>query len=186
MDEPPRLALFELLLGLFDRLGRPVPAVLVIEDLQWADDATRDLLLYLARNLSDERVAVIATIRTDAPSIADVESWLGELEHRPGVERIDLGPLDRSDVTDQLRAILEGEPDRAFATSIADRSGGNPLFVEELAAAFHEADGRPTGGDLPPTLRGMLAARIQEPPAGRDERRPDPGDTPVVTSTSDS
>jgi class 3 adenylate cyclase len=158
--------LFELLLGLLDRLGRDAPVVFVVEDLQWADDATRDLLIFLARNLTDERVALIATVRSDAPSIADVEPWLTELEHRAGVERIDLRPLDQSDVIEQLRAILGREPDRAIATSIAARSGGNPLFVEELAASGLASTGTPSRSGLPPTLRGMLAARVRDlPPA---------------------
>ena len=60
-----QVRLFELVLGVLQRLARLAPVVLVIEDLQWADPSTRDLLAFLVRNLRDERVLVISTIRTD-------------------------------------------------------------------------------------------------------------------------
>jgi predicted ATPase len=53
--------LFELLLGLLGRLAKPMPLVLVVEDLHWADRSTRDLVAFLARNLRRERVLVVVT-----------------------------------------------------------------------------------------------------------------------------
>ena len=50
---------------MIERLARDVPVVFVIEDLQWADPSTQDLLAFLVRNLRDERVLLVATIRTD-------------------------------------------------------------------------------------------------------------------------
>ena len=55
-DRFAQVRLFELVLGVLDRLANVAPVVVVIEDLQWADPSTRDLLAFLARNLREERV----------------------------------------------------------------------------------------------------------------------------------
>ena len=57
--------LFEQLLGVLERLGDRVPTLLVLEDLHWADRSTRDLLVFLARNLLVARVVVLGTYRSD-------------------------------------------------------------------------------------------------------------------------
>ncbi len=57
--------LFELTLALMDRLSSDRPLVLVLEDLHWSDPATRDLLGFLARNLTQGRVVLVATFRSE-------------------------------------------------------------------------------------------------------------------------
>ena len=86
-----QVRLFELILGVLERIARLGPVLLVIEDLQWADQSTRDLLSFLVRNLRDERVLLIATIRTDEvdPRRAFL-AFLAELERDERVDRIDL------------------------------------------------------------------------------------------------
>ncbi len=163
--EPPagradQARLFELVLGLLQRLARDRPVVLVLEDLQWADGATRDLVGYLAHNLTGESVTIIATIRSDEPDASDLEPWLAELRRQSGVESLDLGPLSETDVADQLRSIVDVPVAPSAVRSVVTRSGGNALFVEELAAAG-AATGRAGSSRLPPTLKGMLRARIR-------------------------
>ncbi len=155
--------LFELVLAMLGRLGRDAPVVVVVEDLHWVDEATEALLTFLSRNLSKERVAIIGTVRTDAPDTdGAIEAWLGELERTPRAERIDLGPLDAGEVAEQVGAITGAAPSKAAAAAIATRSGGNALFVEELVAAG--GDGPSAGRKVPSTLRGMLAARAYDLP----------------------
>ncbi len=163
--------LFELLLGLLGRLGADRPVVLVVEDVHWADEATRDLLTYLVANLRVEPVVVVATLRTDvAGGDPGIDRWLVDLMRGPGCERIDLGPLSTAEVADQLRAILGSPPSPSVMAAIAARSGGNALFVEELLTAG-AGSGDPGGGDgvaaarLPETLREMLAVRIRGLPS---------------------
>ena len=57
--------LFEVLLELFLRLAEERPLVLILEDIHWADAASRDLLRFLARNARDARLLVVATYRSD-------------------------------------------------------------------------------------------------------------------------
>jgi AAA ATPase domain len=66
-EQAAQSRLFELLLGLLGRLGEQAPLVLVVEDLHWADQSTRDLLAFLVRNLRRERVLLVVTYRNDEP-----------------------------------------------------------------------------------------------------------------------
>jgi predicted ATPase len=66
-NQTAQARLFELLLGLLGRLGEQAPLVLVVEDLHWADQSTRDLLAFLVRNLRRERVLLVVTYRNDEP-----------------------------------------------------------------------------------------------------------------------
>jgi DNA-binding CsgD family transcriptional regulator len=150
-----RSQLYETFLGLLRRLAVAAPVVLAVEDLHWGDDSTRELLAFLARNSRPERLLLLVTFRSDElhrrhPLLL----WLGEANRLPGVERIELGRLERSALARQLSLILGRRPDPAVVDSIFVRSEGNPFFTEELVAAGAES------GALPPTLREVLAARL--------------------------
>ena len=86
--------LFEAILTVFERLGRNGPIVLAIEDIQWADVGTRSLIAFLSRNLRNQPVVLLVTLRTDDPDpLVPTTRLLGELERQSWVERIELGPL---------------------------------------------------------------------------------------------
>ncbi len=140
--------LFELLLEL---LREHVPLLLVLEDLHWADRSTRDALAFLARNLRDERIAVLATYRLDDELPGELRRLAAELGRHRNVLRIELAPLDRDEVARQLEA-LAGEPvPRPLADELHARTGGNPFFVEELFAA----------GAVPATLADAVLLRVE-------------------------
>jgi DNA-binding CsgD family transcriptional regulator/tetratricopeptide (TPR) repeat protein len=151
--------LFEAVLTILERLAREQPIVLAIEDVQWADVGTRSLITFLSRNLRRQPVLLLLTVRTDDldPLLPTVR-MLAELERQPWVERIELGPLGRSDVASLLRAIaVDGSPSAGTTDDVLARSGGNPFFIEQLAASGLRdmADRR-----LPPGLRDVLADRL--------------------------
>ncbi|HEV2005722.1 MAG TPA: AAA family ATPase [Candidatus Limnocylindrales bacterium] len=149
--------LFERLLQLLQHLGAEGPAFLVIEDVQWLDRATRDLITFLVRNLTGERVLIALTCRSDALPHGDpILTWLAELGRAAIAERLDLRPLDRSAVAEQLEAIAGSRPSADLVESIWRRSNGNPFFVEELTASA--GPGNPAG--RPATLDEMLLGRI--------------------------
>ena len=153
--------MFEAILAVVERLARSAPSVLVIEDVQWADDATRSLITFLSRNLRGARVLVLVTIRTeDVDPGGPASRFIAELERHDWVERIELEPLGRSDVAALLRSIHGSNPPGDMVESIATRSGGNPFFLEQLAAVSLPG----TGGELPPRLRDVLVARLSEFP----------------------
>jgi DNA-binding CsgD family transcriptional regulator len=157
-----QVRIFEGVLRLLGRLGDDTPVALLVEDLHWADRSTRDLLAFLVRNAREERLLVVATIRTDdLHRRHPLTSWLAEAERQPRVERIDLARFERSEVEELVSAIEGDRPSRALVESIARRSDGNAFFVEELVANL-DADGR-LREELPTTLRGVLQVNLAGP-----------------------
>jgi DNA-binding CsgD family transcriptional regulator/tetratricopeptide (TPR) repeat protein len=145
--------LFERILGLFGALSAETPVVLVVEDVHWIDRATRDLLTFLSRNLTTERLAVVLTCRVDdLPRGHRILAWLAELERIPSTVVIELGRLDRDAVRRQLTLIAGDGPVPAVLERIWRRSEGNPMLVEELFAA------RDTEG--PRSVVEVLLARV--------------------------
>jgi DNA-binding CsgD family transcriptional regulator len=148
--------LFELLFGLLARLSEQSPVVLVVEDLHWADQSTRDLLAFLVRNLRHERILAVFSYRSDEPRIDQLGPWLAELDRGGPVQRLELARLDRAETVAQLIGILGAVPATDLVDELFGRSEGNPFFTEELLAAVQAG----TGG-LPPTLRDLLGGRVQ-------------------------
>jgi DNA-binding CsgD family transcriptional regulator len=147
--------LFELLLGALHRLAEGRAVLLLVEDVHWADRSTRDLLGFLIRNLRGG-VALVLTYRSDELHRRHpLRPFLAELERSGRAERVDVGRLDRGEVTELLDGILGEAPDPALAGEIWARSEGNPFFAEELVAA------RTEGVDLPDALRDVLLARVE-------------------------
>jgi DNA-binding CsgD family transcriptional regulator/tetratricopeptide (TPR) repeat protein len=152
-----QLRLFEALLALLDCLGRISPALLVIEDLHWADRSTRSFVSFLARSLSNERVLVVATYRSDELHRRHpLRPLLAEIDRQSHVRRLQLEPLGRDHLREALADILGREPERDLLERLFTRSEGNPLYFEELLAAG--ADGR---GPMPSSLRDALMVRVE-------------------------
>jgi predicted ATPase len=156
-DDAAQGRLFEALLTLLDTLGADHPVVMSIEDIHWADSSTRAFLAFLAGSLCNERVLVVTTYRPDELHRKHpLRPLLAELERNAGARRIELAPLSREGLREQLADILGAPPDEDLLDRMWARSEGNPLFTEELLAAG--LDGR---GALPPTLRDALMVRIE-------------------------
>ena len=160
--DAPQARVLEALLGLLQRLAEREPVLLVMEDLHWADPATRDTIAFIVRNLRSDRVLLVLTFRSDElhrrhPLMA----WLAELERSGRVERLDLERLGPDRTIELLAGILGEAPAARLADRIHQRSDGNPFFVEELLMADDAARER---GPLPPTLHGILVTRLAAAP----------------------
>ncbi len=147
--------LFDAVARLLERAAAQRPLVVVLEDLHWADASTRELLSFLVRTLDEERVLLAVTYRSDEMHRRHpLRPLLAELERHPRVSTLSVGRLETPEV-EALLAALRGEPpDPAVVAAVAARSGGVPLFVEELATAQR-------GTPLPDTLRDLLLLRVQ-------------------------
>lgn len=161
VSDAPRGYLFDLVAELFQRLATGQPLVLLIEDLHWADRSTRDLISFLVRAARPARLLLVCTYRTDELHRGHpLRPFLAELDRARGVERIELGRLDRDGTGAILADLLGVEPLARAVDDIHHRTQGNPFFIEELAAA-----GDPIGcATLPETLRDLLLARVDRLP----------------------
>ena len=149
--------LFELLLGLLGRIAAEVPILFVVEDLHWADGATQDLLRFLARNLHDERLLLLVTLRTDEAVPPGLLGLVGELQRSACAERLDLDPLSRADTALQVAGIVGDSVDGELVAWVHSRAEGNPYFAEELLAARAAGEASP---ELPASLRSLLLVRV--------------------------
>lgn len=157
-DQPEahsQLELFQAVLELLGRLGGAEPALLVVEDIHWADRSTLDLLRFLATNVTAERAALVATYRDDAvvPG-SPLASWLAEVTRLDVTTRLRLDRLDEADTAELVTALTGGAAEPEVLASTTARSAGNPLFIEHLVLQGS------TDGPLPDTLRELLAARV--------------------------
>jgi DNA-binding NarL/FixJ family response regulator/tetratricopeptide (TPR) repeat protein len=142
------------LVGLAERS----PVALVLEDLHWADRATRDLVAFLARTLRAGQVTLVVSYRSDELHRRHpLRPWLAELVRLPAVERLELAPFTRAELAEHLEAIAGAPLPAEQVEGIYARSEGNPFYAEQLLAAG--------AGDahveLPPTLVEVLLARVQ-------------------------
>jgi DNA-binding CsgD family transcriptional regulator len=152
--------LFGAVLGMLAELAARRPVLLVLEDLHWADRSTRDLVTFLSRVLHRERVAVVATYRTDdLHRRHPLRLVVAELLRLPGVTSIELGPLGDKAIADHLSALARTPLNADRLRRIVTRAEGNPYYAEELLAAD---GGNGTGsGHLPSGLAALLTARFE-------------------------
>ncbi len=119
--------LFEMLLGVLDRLAAMAPVVFIVEDLHWSDRSTRDLVGFLIRNLRDVRVALVLTYRTDdLHRRHPLVPFLAELDRSGRVERLEVGPFDRSESAQQLRAIAGHDLDSTSSSRSTPARAATP------------------------------------------------------------
>jgi DNA-binding CsgD family transcriptional regulator len=132
------------------------PVLLVLEDLHWADTSTRDFAVALSR-AARGRLLVVLTVRTnDLHRRHEARRALAEIGRVAGGRRLKLGPLDRDSIAGIVATILEHPPDPAFVRSVQDRSDGNPLYAEEIAAAGP--------GTVPEQLSDLFLTRVDAVP----------------------
>ena len=148
-----RSARLELVLGAFARLPRC--AVLVCEDIHWADEASLDLLRLLVRRVQRFALLIVLSYRDDDLDFGHpLARLLGDFIG-PQVLRIPLAPLSLQAVA-QMVAKQAASSD---AATVFKLSGGNPFFVTELLAST-AGDAAAIDDSLPPTVRDAIHARL--------------------------
>jgi class 3 adenylate cyclase/predicted ATPase len=135
------------------------PLLLLVEDLQWADPTTVELLGRLAMRLPSIPVLCILTFRNEFKP-----PWA-----RPLLE-MELGPLSHEDVRAMMAAGSDTALDRAVLERVDSVADGVPLFVEEMLKMLELSDetetaaGIPPAMVVPPTLQGLLTERLDRLP----------------------
>jgi len=121
----------------------PSPAVLVLEDMHWADEATADAVSVLGRRIGTLPALVVLTLRGgEAPPGHPLRAAIGAVPAGES-DTIELGPLSQQAVT----SLAGGD-----GGAVYEASGGNPFYVTELLAA-------PSGADLPHSIANAVLAR---------------------------
>ena len=161
------------------RSARRDGLLLILEDFQWADVATRDFVRVLAQRLRRQRLAVMVTYRPEQTHLhrregrpalgGEVGDPVGRVlaDLRARAQHLELGGLE----PEALRALLVGMGLGAPSADVIDRAAGNPLFARELFLARLNGRDRLSG-----TVEELLRMRLERPdpggpPAGRHRRR---------------
>ncbi|HEY6316609.1 MAG TPA: adenylate/guanylate cyclase domain-containing protein, partial [Acidimicrobiia bacterium] len=149
--------------ALFGHIASRVPTVLVLSDLHWADGVVLDLIDRLLGALRATPFVLLATARPDLE-----ERWRPEVG-RHNLSVLNLEPLDRAAAATLVAELLGADATPELTALLHERSGGNPFFIEELAALIRESEPAAlTSGRLPATLQGLVTARLDG--LGPDER----------------
>jgi DNA-binding CsgD family transcriptional regulator len=108
------------------------PVLLLVDDGQWCDDSTLRWLLYLARRIEGLRAAVIVAVRSGEPDAP--RALLDSIAAEPVSEGVALGPLGLDATATLLERACGAEAAPEFSRACFEATGGNPLFVSELAS----------------------------------------------------
>jgi class 3 adenylate cyclase/tetratricopeptide (TPR) repeat protein len=141
----------ETLVSLVANLSAQAPLLLRLEDLHWAAPALLDYLTALTNTAADHPVILLLTSRRQG-DILD-PAWRASIGAAP-FHSMDLGPLSADEARD-LVFDFEGI-DSARAAACIERSGGNPLFLEQLLRSPDSGDGQ----SIPGSVQSVVQARI--------------------------
>lgn len=149
-------ALGAALLTIVEDLSEESPLLLAIDDLQWLDASSRNVVAFVARRLSG-RVGILATLRHDPREGFDA-SWL-HLPRPDSVRHVRVEPLTLGRLHEAIHNRLGRTFSRPAMVRIHTISAGNPFYALELARAIDDASTMDTQA-LPPTLAELVRTRI--------------------------
>ena len=156
-----RKGLFDAARRFVEALARDRPTLIVFEDIHWAHPSALDLIQYLAARSRESRLVLMALAR---PELLDTRpEWGGGLAASTAIRLEPLSAEDSHTLATRLLERLSHEDTQRIETA----AGGNPLFIEELAAWVLESGGR--GSALPTTVRAMIAARLDALPKNESQ-----------------
>ena len=149
---------------LLERLAAPRPLLVMLDDLQWSDDASVEFVGHLLRRPPDAAVMLAATIRT-GPVPRMLAAAIERAAGRRTVYQLELGPLDRDQAARLVGDVTVEDLDLLYR-----ESGGNPFYLLQLARApsLTPASSEPERTDrrgVPPGVRTAIAAELDRLPA---------------------
>ncbi|MGA2522104.1 MAG: adenylate/guanylate cyclase domain-containing protein [Acidimicrobiales bacterium] len=129
-----------------------IPLLLVVEDAHWMDEASADILRHMANAVGSQPWLVCVTRRAESTGF--------DAPRQDAVVLLDLLPLDGQDAAELIHLATQDAPITAHAmAALAERSGGNPLFLRELVASTRDAKDLAA---LPDSVEAVIAARIDQ------------------------
>jgi DNA-binding SARP family transcriptional activator len=162
--EAVRFRLCHAMITVLRRLGRSRTMMLVLDDLQWADVASLQLLSMLGRSLRGTRLLIVATFRSaDADGGDGLAAALAALAREAPVDRMALGGLSVDEVGRMMSEELGATPDPELARLVHERTDGNPFFVVELLRLVGTR-GQLAAAETPAGVRDVLRRRLAKLP----------------------
>jgi len=135
------------------------PTIIVIDDLQWADVSSLDVLAYLIAGFRRQNLALVVTIREENRPVGHpLHGWLADMRRLPGVSELMLARLDADETSEQIVQILGRPATEELVADVMARSGGNAYLTELLVRGLHP-DARGVPSEPPQALREALLAR---------------------------
>jgi DNA-binding CsgD family transcriptional regulator len=151
------------------------PLLIVIDDVQWAEPESLQLLPYLAVVASTSRMLIVLPLRDNQPSAnGDLAAMLGRLHREDNVQEIRLRGLDRPLVGQLIASVAHRPVSETMVNLIADASRGNPFFIQELTRYLLDENlidvsGSPTDQQqwlqhlrLPESLQQVIGRRVSD------------------------
>ncbi len=156
--EQEQLRLWEAARALLATISESAPLMIVLDDLQWADSSSCELMAYLVRQLRQQPVVIVGTCRDiELPPTHPLRAVLNDLQREQSIETLTVQPL----TDEQIRALIAPLPE-VVAQHIQQRAAGNPFFAEELARNVSDtpllASSTSASLDLPATMPDTIAA----------------------------
>jgi DNA-binding CsgD family transcriptional regulator/tetratricopeptide (TPR) repeat protein len=137
--EQAQLRFYEAIGRFLAAIAAPSGLLLILDDLQWADPATLELLVYIARQQGTSRLLLLGAYRVDeAEARPEFQHALVELDRLRSLRTIRLAPLMLEALGDLARAMLNGEINLAVREKLFEQSEGNPFYAEELLREWQE------------------------------------------------
>ncbi|MCG2768757.1 MAG: AAA family ATPase [Anaerolineae bacterium] len=150
-----------LLTAILREITQRRPATLFLDDCQWSDAASSDLLAYLVHSLRDERILFIVAYRAEELS-PPAEAVLHNLEVKSQAKHLTLSRLNADQTGQLVRHITKGIGGHVLERRIHRRSEGNPLFTIELTRSlFLRPSTAPTEKRIPNSIRELFQTRLR-------------------------
>jgi DNA-binding CsgD family transcriptional regulator len=149
------------------------PVALVVDDLQWADPATLDVLMWVLAGLTTRNLALLMTVRRGEVGAGHpLRRWLADVRRLPGFVEMSLGPLNLEETRTQLANVLGDVPHDSLVREVFGRTGGNS-YLNRLLVAGLPANAASLGDQaLPEDLSAAVLRRWHAlSPAARELSR---------------
>lgn len=140
-----------------------LPGILYLDDAQWLDDASLELVVYLIRRLRAAPLCVLMTWRTqEMPTEHPLRRVYADALRQERAHLISLNRLDRAQVSTLVKLAAErGAPiDAALGERLAIESEGQPFFLVEALKIIEQEGKLPDGDGLPASVRELLHSRL--------------------------
>ncbi len=168
VPQDARHRLLEAVAAVIGQAAREAPVLLVVEDLHWADPATLQMLAHVVWTVGWAPLLIAGSIRDEDAGVPALQNLLGELARARRIVRVPVGGLAEDEVGRLAGAWLGPEAAADLAQVVHARTGGNPLFVEEVVR--HLVESHPgasgaalaaaAGSDVPAGVRAVIDRRL--------------------------